>query len=85
VLNWPVTDIWIDLIHIDGDHSYEAVTLDCELWLPKVVPGGYACFDDYGHTSLPEVFEAVNDYMSKHPEWTLVGHYDSRFGVFKKA
>lgn len=36
----------IRLLFIDGDHEYEAVKADFELWLPHVVPGGYVVFDD---------------------------------------
>jgi predicted O-methyltransferase YrrM len=36
----------VELIFIDGDHSYEAVRLDLELWLRKVVEGGVLAFHD---------------------------------------
>lgn len=50
----------VDFLHIDGDHSRDAVQLDCEKLLPLVVPGGLACFHDYGRESLPEVKPAVD-------------------------
>jgi hypothetical protein len=37
----------IVVLHIDGNHDYEAVALDAELWLPFVAPNGWVIFDDY--------------------------------------
>lgn len=37
----------VDVVWIDGDHSYDAVTADIQAWWPKVKPGGWMGGDDY--------------------------------------
>ena len=37
----------IALLHIDGNHSYEAARADIEAWSSHVVPGGWIVIDDY--------------------------------------
>jgi predicted O-methyltransferase YrrM len=38
----------VDLLFIDGDHSYEAVTADLKTYLPKVKGGGLLILHDWG-------------------------------------
>jgi predicted O-methyltransferase YrrM len=38
----------IDLLFIDGDHSFEGVTRDIEAWVPHVRSGGLVLFHDTG-------------------------------------
>jgi hypothetical protein len=35
------------MVHIDGDHSYEGVAGDIEVWSPRVFQGGILSFHDY--------------------------------------
>jgi predicted O-methyltransferase YrrM len=36
----------IELLFIDGDHSYDGVRRDAELWLPRLMDGGTVMFHD---------------------------------------
>jgi Methyltransferase domain len=46
-----IPDGSLDLVFIDGDHSYSAVKADIEAWLPKVRRGGVLSGHDYNNTA----------------------------------
>ena len=37
----------LDFIFLDGDHSYDGVSLDCNLWFPKLNTGGIIAGHDF--------------------------------------
>ena len=55
-------DSSIDFIHIDGDHSYEAVTSDCLNYFPKMKKDGIIFFDDW---AWPQTKKAIIDFTKK--------------------
>ena len=50
----------LDAVFIDADHSYEAVKMDIENWMPKVRKGGILAGHDY-NSAWPGVIKAVNE------------------------
>jgi len=54
-----VRDHSLDMVFIDGDHSFEGVARDIEAWKPKVKYGGWIGGHDYGDPAFPGVRQAV--------------------------
>lgn len=56
----------VDLCFIDGGHSYEYVRADLENFhsFSRVL-----ALHDFGNPFWPSIGQAVQDFLSKHPEW----------------
>jgi len=59
-------DQFFDWVYIDGNHSYEFVRQDLELYYRKLKPGGYIVCDDYHHAGFWDdgVTRAVDEFMT---------------------
>jgi len=55
-----------DLIWIDGNHDYNFVLKDMEMYWDKVKSGGYLSGDDYHMEEHPDVKDAVNFFVEKN-------------------
>lgn len=67
----------IDLVYVDGDHSYEGVKADTAEAIRKVTPDGLLIFNDYilyDHIQKGEygVVQTVNELVSG-TDWRIVG------------
>jgi predicted O-methyltransferase YrrM len=54
------SDNSLDLVFIDGDHTYDGIIADIDNYLPKVKSGGTICGHDYT-TGFPDVIKAVHE------------------------
>ncbi|AJY44666.1 class I SAM-dependent methyltransferase [Martelella endophytica] len=62
-----VEDGSLDLVFLDGDHSYDGVRADIDAWLPKLAPGGYLGGHDYRNPDPRFRFgvtDAVDEWVS---------------------
>ena len=55
----------LDFVYVDGDHSYEEVSRDLELWWPKIKDRGILAGDDYKF-KWPGVMKAVEEFYAKY-------------------
>ena len=54
----------LDFVYIDGNHSYDNVLNDLEIWFPKLKSHGILFGDDYARSY--GVHQAVNEFSFKH-------------------
>jgi len=62
----------VRFFHIDGEHSRAALTKDLELATAVLDPGGLIVLDDMLHPGYPMLVVAVQDYLARHPEMTVL-------------
>ncbi|MCB0179185.1 MAG: class I SAM-dependent methyltransferase [Anaerolineae bacterium] len=62
-----------NFIFIDGDHSYEGIKADFELYSPMLEMGGYLVFDDYQRDVWPEVGQFVDEVVLNAPSFECMG------------
>ena len=54
---------FVDMVFIDGDHSYDSVMQDLRLWEPRCLK--VICGHDYAASTEPGVTKAVDEYFGK--------------------
>lgn len=47
-LNFETMELQVSFVFIDGNHDYDYVRQDIEIWWGKIVDGGIMCGHDYG-------------------------------------
>jgi hypothetical protein len=62
-------DTSVDLVYVDGNHSYSSVLLDATLYWPKLKKGGMMIFDDYNESGVKDaIVNFFKDTEAKHYE-----------------
>jgi MMP 1-O-methyltransferase len=74
----------LDLLFLDGDHSYDAIRRDFEDWSPKIKAGGYLAMHDVVHPVHEGPRRVVEELIKNDPQWTEQRYVDSMF-VARKA
>jgi len=59
----------VGMIFIDGDHSHDGCMADLLSYAPLISAGGILVMDDYAGRNHPGVKSAVDEYLTKHPEF----------------
>jgi predicted O-methyltransferase YrrM len=57
----------VDLVFIDGDHTYQGCRADLMQYTPMLVPGGYLVMHDYICARWPGVKKAVDEFVTTTP------------------
>lgn len=60
------------LVHVDGEHTRAALTRDLELATGILGPGGIIVLDDMLHPGYPTLMVAVQDYLERHRDMTVL-------------
>lgn len=59
----------IDMLYIDGDHSYESVKTDYLKWFPFLKQGGLIAFHDHVHPKYPGIVKFVAEKPAQENEF----------------
>ena len=74
----------IDVLFIDGDHSYEGCKRDIEAWLPHLKENGVMLFHDCDESS-PGVVRAVSEFVDTYKgvmtSWKLFKRTDKNTSI----
>ena len=61
-----IADGTIRFLFIDGDHTYEGVRKDLELFAPKLCGDAIIVFDDFSD-NFPGLLVAVDEFLNRFP------------------
>ena len=67
----------VDLMFVDGSHSYEYVLSDTEKAYQMVHPGGLLLWHDYNSRWWPGVTRALNQLQSQDPRFAEIRHIEN--------
>lgn len=68
-----VEGMTVDILVIDGDHTYDGVAFDFMHYSGFVADGGFLLFDDYALNTWPDVARFVDEKVKGASGWEFVG------------
>jgi hypothetical protein len=68
-----------DLLFIDTLHNYDQLTKELNLHQAKAMK--YIIMHDTGIPDLPEMRQAVNDFLDKNPQWEIREFFSNNNGL----
>lgn len=71
----------IDILFIDGDHTYHGVWNDFHQYERLVKIGGYIIFDDYHDSDTPGVKKAVDELITINTHYSVIGTLENKFNA----
>lgn len=73
----------IDILFIDGDHSFNGVLADFNMYCDLVAVGGFIVFDDYNDIVYsPEVKKAVDSILPSLVNYEVIGTLDNTLEAY---
>jgi MMP 1-O-methyltransferase len=75
----------IDLLFLDGDHSYAAVKQDFLDWARKIRPGGFLVMHDVRHPIHQGPRQVVEECVQRDAGWVDARYVDSMFVARRAA
>ena len=75
----------IELLFIDGDHSYDGVRRDAELWLPRLMEGGIVMFHDVATAAYSGPRRIVRRMVCRNPGFDGVTRVGSMVVALRTA
>ena len=73
----------IDILFIDGDHSFNGVLADFNMYCDLVAVGGFIVFDDYNDIVYsPEVKKAVDSILPSLVDYEVIGTLDNTLEAY---
>jgi hypothetical protein len=61
-----IEDDSLDIVFIDGEHTFEALKDDIKNWEPKVKKGGVISGHDYGHGNFQDVKRFIDEWVNEN-------------------
>ena len=63
---------WLNIVHIDGEHTFNAVYNDLNIVKPLMLRDGIIILDDFFFDMYPQITQAVFKWLDQNPDWTLL-------------